>query len=326
VDKLLITGGTGYIGGKLAQFYASSGKEVRLLVRNRDGLDSSLRRTCEVFVGDLINQSSLDAAVKDVSFIIHSAGCLGAWGKSYEDLYKVNAIGVKNLIDACIRCGGPRFIHLSAGGVTGPLPSASVDESYSPAPYTDYEKSKWEGEKIALKMAVENDLNLLVLRPTFTYGPGDPHKLSLFTAIQKGRFAFIGKGTSTIHPVYIDDLINGINLALTSPIKQRALIIGGGRPFTKRELVQTIADILNCPMPRSHIPEVPAILIAGIAEIIGNILHISPPLTRSRVLMMAKNWGYSIEAARKELGYQPQIDLREGIKRTVAWYREQGWL
>lgn len=325
-SKLLITGATGYIGGKLAESYAQSGTQIRLLVRNPDKLSARLRDSCEVVVGDLTSPETLTPVISEIDNVINAAGLLGHWGLSYQQLYESNVQGVENLIRAVFKAGVARFIHLSAGGVTGPVGRDAADETYPPAPFTDYERTKWEGEKRALEISTSNNWNLLVVRPTFTYGPGDPHKLGLFEAVKKGSFAFIGTGLSTVHPVYIDDLVKGIDLALRSNQRNTSIIIGGERPVTKQELIWGIADALGVKRPKIRLPVWIGNVLARGCELSARILNVEPPLTRSRVMMLNRNWGYSIARARELLGYCPRVELSEGLAKTVAWYREHGWL
>jgi dihydroflavonol-4-reductase len=324
--KLLITGATGFIGGKLAEHYLRLGAPVRLLVRVPKRLDPHLKDSCEIALGDLTRPETLTEALAGVEEVIHSAGLLGRWGMPYHQLLEANAVGVENLVRAACQEGVSRFIHLSAGGVTGPLGTTPADETYSPQPRTDYERSKWEGERRALEMAACENLNLLVIRPTFTYGPGDPHKLDLFRAVLKGRFVFIGNGLSTVHPVYIDDVVRGIDLALKSDLQGTTVIIAGRRPVTKRELIWGIADVLGVQRPRRKIPVGLAVPAAHLCELAATVLRFQPPLTQSRVLALSHNWGYNCEKAALLLGYQPQMDLAQGLQETVAWYRERGWL
>ena len=326
MNRLLITGATGFIGQKLTRYYQDSAWSLRLLVRDPNRISAGLKSFGDIHQGDLTKLDTLSEAVKGVDAIIHSAGLLGQWGLPYRQLFEVNVGGVENLVRAAAAAGVKRFVHLSAGGVTGPLKAKFVDESYSPAPRTDYERSKWHGEQLALKLSKELNLNLIVVRPTFTYGPGDPHKIKLFQAIKKGQFFFIGDGISTIHPVFVDDLMAGIDLALQSDIRAETIIIGGDRAVSKRELIWSIAAALGSGMPEMQIPNWLGEALAKGCEWAADIIGFSPPLTQSRVLMLSRNWGYSIEKARKLLGYNPKMDLREGLRLTVQWYREQGWL
>lgn len=325
MDSLLITGATGYIGGKLAKYFENKDREICLLVRNKEGLSPGLKKSCRVVLGDITFPETLVNAVQSVDTVIHAAGLQGHWGLTYRQLYEVNVRGTLNMVRASFENGVRRFIHLSAGGITGPLSGVPADETYNPEPRTDYEKTKWEGEKRALDLAEKEDLNLLVIRPTFTYGPGDPHKLKLFQVIKKGWFFFIGDGLSTIHPVFIEDLIMGIELGLNSSLQKTSLIIGGPKPVTKRELVFGIADALGVSRPRLKLPVVIAEFAAWCCETSARILKFTPPLTRSRVLSLSRNWGYSIEKAKRELGYQPKYDFKEGLRLTISDYQERGW-
>jgi nucleoside-diphosphate-sugar epimerase len=324
--KLLITGATGFIGFKLAEFYTRRGMSLRLLVRDPARLHPELTKCCEIIIGDLTQPESLTPALRGVDSVIHAAGMLGHWGMTYQQLWEINVIGSENLVQAACRERVSRFIHLSAGGVTGPVESNPADETFPPRPRTDYERSKWEGEQRVLEIAADHNFNLLVVRPTFTYGPGDPHKLELFRAVQKGRFAFVGRGLSTVSPVFIDDLIKGIDLALGSDLRLTSVILAGDRPVTKRELIWGIADTLEVKRPRLMIPAGLAMLAAYLCEFGAGILKFKSPLTASRVLALSRHWGYSIEKADLMLGYQPGMDLARGLQLTVGWYREQGWL
>ena len=326
MSKLLITGATGYIGGKLAEYYSQKWGEVRLLVRHGSSLASDLKGTCEVVYGDVTRPETLKDAVNGVDAVIHSAGLLGRWGLPYKQIWDVNVKGAENMIRASFQAGVQRFIHLSAGGVTGPLGPEPVDETYQPHPHTDYERSKWEGEQKALEIAEKENLNLMVVRPTFTFGPADPHKLPLFKAVRSGSFVFIGDGMSTVHPVYIDDLIEGIDLALNSDVRGESLIIGGMHPVSKRDLIWGIANALNVKKPKMKIPIVFGKMLASICEFAAKTLNFNPPITQSRVLMLSRDWGYSIARAKKVLNYNPQVDFNVGLQRTVAWYKEHGWL
>ncbi len=326
MNSLLITGATGYIGGKLADYYVQRGMHVRLLVRSPKKLDPELCNSCQVFEGDITTPGTIASAAIGADAVLNAAGLLGHWGLKYQQLYDVNVKGTLNLIRAAFDKGVSRVVHLSAGGVTGPVGDEPADETYQPQPVTAYERTKWEGEKSALKLAGDEDLNLLILRPTFTYGPSDPHKLALFKAIYMGRFAYIGDGLSTVHPIYIDDLITGIDLGLRSTQKQKSIILGGPQPVTKNELIAGIANALGVKEPKLRLPVSIARILAFKCELLAGVLKFAPPITKSRILALSRNWGYSIERAQKELNYVPVVDLNEGLKRTVSWYREHGWL
>jgi nucleoside-diphosphate-sugar epimerase len=319
-----VTGATGFIGGKLVRALQGAGYAVRALVRDESGtagLDG-----VELFRGDLLEPESLTGIERGVDVVVHCAGILGKWGTSRARLFDVNVRGAVELLERFRDTGLRRFIHLSAGGVTGPLPRRSVDETYACRPATAYERTKLLAEQEVLARSREWRVPTVVVRPTFTYGPGDPHKIALFRAVRRGRYVFIGGGESVNHPVFIDDLIRGILLAVERGRDGEVYIIGGEGPVTKRELVYAIADALGVKRPGWNLPRWFAVIAAWKLEVLGWMFRFEPILTRSRVMMMADNFGYSIAKARDELGYAPRTGLREGVEATVRSYVEAGWL
>jgi len=326
MTNLLITGGSGYIGRNLAHYYIQKEYSVRLILKDPNKADPELQASCEILPGDITEPDSMAGAFDNIDAVIHAAGQLGQFGLPYKELYAVNVTGAVNVLEAAMKAGVNRYIHLSAGGVTGPLKQSFVDESYSPSPVTDYEKTKWIAEQQVKELGTQANYNSLVLRPTFTYGPGDPHKLKLFKAINKGHYFYVGNGLSTVHPVYIDDLIKGIDAALHSDIRDESIVIGGVTAVTKRELSTEIASALNVNPPRLMMPANLCKVAAAGCEFFARLSGSQPWLTKSQVLALSENWGYSIDKAKRLLHYSPTTILHDGIAKTVTWYRQQGWL
>lgn len=319
-SKILITGATGYIGGKMAKYLASNGMDIICMTRGNKQIDS-----IPVFEGDLLKPETLENACKHIDIVCHFAGALGR-GMTDDMIKAVNVDGTINLIRAAKKAGVKYFLHISSGAVVGPKDQTPSNEKTECNPYTIYEKTKLEGESAALTLSCEIGVPLGVARPTFTYGPDDPHKLLMFQMIKKGWFFYIGDGLSTNHPVYIDDLLQGIILMLDKKPVQEVFILGGPSPVTKKEWAETISKILNVNPPKIHIPTSIAWLCASIFEPIGRLVRIESPITRSRVLAMSKYWGMDISKAKKELSYNPEIDLFEGVKRTITSYKRNGLL
>lgn len=322
--RALITGATGFVGRHLVPALARAGFRVRALVRDRRqavALDD-----VELFEGDLLRPETLSGLEERVDVVVHCASLLGKWGVAESLLHEVNVRAAAGLLRRFAGRNLECFVHLSAGGVTGPLRDGVVDERYACQPATAYERTKLLGEREILELSRKLEIPAVVVRPTFTYGPGDPHKLALFRAVQRGRYAFIGDGLSVNHPVFVDDLVAGILLLIERGRPGEVYIIGGERPVTKRELVQTIAEVLGVKPPSWRIPVWCARLAALGSEFLGRTFNFEPLLTRSRVMMMADSFGYSIAKARDELGYRPQTGLREGITATIASYRRDGKL
>ncbi len=322
--KVLVTGATGFIGGYLVRALCEAGYPVRALVRNEARAPTA--PGVELYTGDLLRPDSLVGIEQGVEVVVHCASILGKWGTPNALLHDVNVQGSINLLARFEGIALRRYVHLSAGGVTGPVRQGFVDETYVCKPATPYEKTKLLAEQQVLKLSRRMGIPATVVRPTFTYGPGDPHKIGLFRAVKTGRYAFIGDGESVNHPVFVEDLVSGIRLVLDKGRTGEVYIIGGERPVTKRELVDTIADTLGVKRPTLRIPRWLAVAVAWKLEALGRLLRFEPILTRSRVMMMADNFGYSIAKARDELGYAPQTDLGQGIAMTIRSYREAGLL
>lgn len=327
VMKILITGATGFIGQNLVKKLTKEGHTCRCLVRKTSNIDSlNGEGAVEFIYGDISQKNSLTNVCEGIDIVVNSAGMLGKWDSSVEDLKPVNTDGILNLSNELIKHKVQYVIHLSAGGVTGPVKGPPADEGYECCPITPYEKTKLEGENNALSLYKHFDIPLVIVRPTFTYGPGDPHKLPLFRAVKKRKFVFIGTGESTNHPVYIDDLLKGISILMDKRPVGEIFILGGKVPVAKRDLIETIAHELGVESNFFHVPRPLATIAAHCLVSAARIMNFEPILTPSRVNMMADNWGYSIVKAREFLGYEPEIDLKTGIHRTALSYKDLGWI
>ena len=200
---------------------------------------------------------------------------------------------------------------------------SSLDEMSPLAPSNAYERSKALGEEVAAGYA-RDGLPLVVARPEFIYGPGDTHVLGLFRAIRRGMFFYIGDGTNTCHPTYVDDMVDGLLACLRRGAPGAVYHIAGPRPLPFRELAETIAAELGAPSPRLRVPVPLAWLGAAGLEAAGTLLGRDVPLSRTGVAFFSESRRSTYARAERELGFRPQVDLREGVARTVAWYRAEG--
>jgi nucleoside-diphosphate-sugar epimerase len=319
-QRLLVTGATGYIGGQLVRRLAREGRDLVALTRGDRRLDVPSVR------GDILDAASLRQAFRGVDLVCHCAGRLGKWTVPEAEVREVNVVGARNVVEAAHATGVKHLVHLSAAGVVGPRGLEPANEETVCHPCTLYERTKLEGELVVRNEATRLGLPFTMVRPSFTYGPADPHKLGLFKTVKQGLFFFIGDGYSTTHPVYIDDLLDGLLLIMEQRPRGRTFILGGPRPVSKRELVTIIAEELGVRPPWAVVPVLAARALASALEAVGRAAKVEPPLTHSRVLAMSRSWGMDIQRARDELGYMPRVDLREGIRNTVESYRRMGAL
>ena len=221
-----------------------------------------------------------------------------------------------------------QFIHISSAGVLGPLTDGVVaDESFPYNPSNVYEKTKCEAEKEILNFCEKQKIPFTIIRPEFVYGPGDTHVLGLFKAIRDKRFVILGDGRSFLHPTYIDDLIQGISMCTYNENAYgKVFLITGNKPLNVKELALIIAEECGVRLLKIRIPLIFANITATVLELMAKVGNFEPLLTSSRVKFFTENRVFSIQKAQNELGYRSKIGFREGVKRTIHWYRQNGYL
>jgi len=325
--KVLVTGANGFTGSHLARQLCRDGLQVRALVRPGADLALLEQAAVEVVHAEIGEDRPLDGAVAGCRVVYHVAAAYRAENIPRRVFFDVNVRGTRLLLEAALRAGVTRFVHCSTVGVQGDIknPPAREEDPYAPGDH--YQESKVEGEELALAFHREHGLPVAVVRPTGIYGPGDTRFLKLFRAIRKGRFVMIGSGKVLYHLTYIDDLVQGFILAgeKEAAVGQVFTIGGPGQPELN-DLVHGIAAAVHASPPRLRVPVWPVWAAGLLCEFACKPFGIQPPLYRRRVDFFRKERGFDIGKARRLLGYQPQIALADGLRRTADWYREKGLL
>lgn len=330
--RVLVTGATGFTGGRLADTMAAAGHEVRALVRKPPTQvvrsDTAFQGTApiDIVVGDLRDEAALARAVQGVEVVYNIAAVYRQAGLSFETYRAVNAIAVGELIEQAARAGVRRVVQCSTVGVHGNIEHPPANEDAPLRPGDTYQRTKVEGEQRALDAAAQFGIEVTIARPSGIYGPGDRRLLKLFRSVVR-RFPTLGSGEIYYHLTYIDDLVEGLRLCGEHPAAaNRTFILAGGEVTSLNVLMRLIAEVAGTRPQAIHLPVWPFWLAGAICEAVCVPLGVEPPIYRRRVDFYTKSRAFDITGARTNLGYAPRVGLREGITRTLHWYREHGWL
>ena len=326
--KVLVTGATGFTGGHLARRLKARGHSVTAMVRDVARASDLQRDGIALVQGDLASPSSLPAAVAGGFDVIYNIAALYRQAGLPESIYhQVNAVAVGQLIEAAAAAGVRRVVHCSTVGVHGDIEHPPANEDAPLSPGDVYQVSKVEGERIAREAAARTGIEVSIARPSGIYGPGDRRLLKLFRGVARRRFVILGDGRIFYHLTYIDDLVEGFRLCGEVPqAAGRTYILAGAEVPTLNQLAEMIAKDAGVPPPKLHLPVWPVWIAGAACEAVCAPLGIEPPLYRRRVDFFTKSRAFDISRARAELGYAPSVSLPDGIHRTLAWYREQGWI
>jgi dihydroflavonol-4-reductase len=325
--SVLVTGATGFTGGHLARALVARGHAVRALVRDPARARDLAAAGVTLVPGDLARRESLAAAVDGVEIVYNIAALYRQAGLPDQTYRTVNAEAVGWLVEAAADAGVRRLVHCSTVGVHGDIEHPPAGEDAPLRPGDIYQVTKVEGEAIARDAAGRRAIELVIVRPSGIYGPGDRRLLKLFRGVARRRFVVLGDGKIFYHLTHIDDLVEGFHLAGTVPgAAGRTYILAGGEVRTLNEVVQTIAEEAGVAPIRVHLPVWPFWVAGAACEAVCAPLGVEPPLYRRRVDFFTKSRAFDISRARAELGFAPAVDLRMGVRRTLAWYREAGWI
>lgn len=328
--KIVITGASGFVGSALALALAGSDIELHALTRPTSDLQRVKHLPISWHVGDITKPKSLRHVFDGAAAVIHAAGMLGEAGVSDATYRHINTEGTNNVLAEIADSGSnPRIVYISSAGVLGPFtgqPNDPAPDEDSPlAPSNPYEQSKAAAELVARSYSAAG-LPIIIVRPEFIYGPGDLHVLGLFRSIQRRQFFYIGNGHNYCHPTYVGDMVDGLLRALNTGTPGEIYNIAGPRPITFRELAETIAAAVNVSPPRLALPKPLVWLGAAGAETVGTRLGFSVPLSRTGVAFFSEDRRSTYAKAARDLGYQPQVDIEEGVANSVAWYRKKDLL
>ncbi len=325
---IAITGGTGFIGSRLALRLLDRGHQVRIIgLANQPVEKDNAARVAaaggEVCLASVTDRPALAAALAGAEIVFHLAAAQHEANMADDHFVEVNVRGTENMLEAAAAAGVRRFVHGSTIGVYGSGAGGVLDEESPTRPDNNYGRTKLQGEAAVADFA--GRLSTVIIRISETFGPGDRRLLKLFRGIHRRMFFVIGPGRNLHHLVYIDDLIDGLWLAATHEAAVgQTFILTGREPVTTGDMVREIAAAVGAPVPRLRLPLPPFLWLAALLEGLLRPLGIQPPLHRRRMDFFRKSFAFSIDRAASQIGYVPRIAFAEGAHQTAAWYREEG--
>jgi nucleoside-diphosphate-sugar epimerase len=326
--KILVTGGTGFTGSHLTRRLLERGHQV-VVVDTQPGLffEELKGLGAEIHLGSVADRDLVRKAARGCDVVHHLAAMFRKVNLPKKVYWEVNVEGTRSLLEAAMAHGLRKFVYCSTCGVHGDVKREPADEAAQIAPEDYYQYTKYEGERVVQEF-LGKGLRLVTLRPAAIYGPGDPERFfRLFKMVATGRFLMFGPGTTHYHPLYIDNLVDAFELAMTSERGDgEVYLIADEAYVTLNDLVSAIAEALEVRLTIRHLPFLPLWTAALACETAYMPFRVDPPLFRRRVDWFRQNRAFSIERARRELGYQPRVDLRDGLAKTAAWYRQAGYL
>lgn len=319
--KVLITGAGGFIGSHLVDSQLEQGHEVRAVDLHLDLLQhQSTNSHLEALQGNITDESFVKQIVTGVDIVYHLASAHLDVSLSDEHYRRVNVGGTLSLLEAAQQAGVQRFVHCSSVGVIGDVENPPASETTDCHPTNIYERTKLEGEREALAYFERTGFPVVVMRPAWVYGPRCPRTAKLMRTISKGRFFFFGNGQNMRHPVYISDAVRALELcASTDGVNGEVFIIGGEHAVPVSELVNVMCKEMGLRSPKLHLPIALGLLGGYSLELIFKLIGKQPPFSRRSVDFFLKHNAYDIEKAKQKLGYQPRINLRTGIQKTIQW-------
>jgi len=325
--EILITGGNGLLGRHLIPVLQERGDTIRVLALPGENTSWLDERGVAVFRGDVRVPGSLTAPVDNAESVLNLAGMMGQW-LPMQDYRDVNVTGTENVCKAALAAGVRRIVHISSWTVYGMDLGRPAREDFLLSPFQEpYAVSKAEGDLAVQRMIAEDDLPAVILRPGTFFGPGDQlHFGRMADRVLAGKGVIVGRGDNALPFAYVTDIVAGIVAALDCEhAVGQAYNITNDEPLTQQEFLAAIAEELGVGAPSLHVPYHALYYAGALAERASYLAKSKkqPFVTRLGVKLFGTDNRHSIEKARTELGFSPQVTIRTGVRLAAEWYRSK---
>lgn len=328
INKVLITGGGGFVGRRIVEMLLQHGVQCRVMGRN--AYHDLEQRGVACYVGNLNDISFVETACKGVDTVFHVAALAGIWGK-WEDYFQTNVIGTRNVIAACVRNKVERLVYTSTPSVV--FNGNDILKGDETLPYASrflchYAKSKVMAEKAVLQ-SVKKGVRCCAIRPHLVYGPGDPHLIPRL--LERGRqqkLKIVGDGTNLVDISYVDNvahlhLLGASSLSKSDKANGQVYFIGDEKPVNLWQWINDLFAAHDIPRLEKKVSERAAYGIGYVLEKVYTLLkkNEEPPMTRFVAEQLAKSHYFSHQKAKNDLGYQPIVSYEQGMKNLFTWIK-----
>ena len=330
--KILITGASGFIGSFIVEEALKRGFETWAAVRKSSSKEWLQDERIHFIELNLSSQQQLVEQLRgqDFDYVVHAAGVTKCLNR--QDFMRINCEGTKNLCEAILEVGMPlkRFVYLSSLSIFGAIkeqqPYEEIRETDIPQPNTEYGRSKLEAERYLNTLA--SRIPYIILRPTGVYGPREKDYFVMAKSIKQHSDFAVGYKRQDITFVYVEDVVQAVFLALEKGENGRKYFLSDGEVYRSATFSNLIHEELGRPWwLRITAPVWVLRIITFFGEYVGRLTGKVTALNNDKYnILRQRNWRCDIQPARRELGFEPKVKLAEGVKRTIKWYQEHGWL
>jgi nucleoside-diphosphate-sugar epimerase len=333
MSKVVVTGAPGWLGTALVDAFAkgasfrsikTGSRSVRCVVQPGVDVSALERLGAEVVRADLRDRRALRGVCKDAELVVHAAGIIHP--QRVQQLFDINVEGTRNILDEAVAAKVKRFVFISSNSPAGlnASPAQLMSEDDPPKPYLAYGLSKLQAEWAVNDAFRSGSIETVILRPCWFYGPNQPRRQSrFFSMIQGGKPIVVGRGDNLRSMTYVDNSVQGVLLA--SSVEQAAgktYWITDRRAYSFIEIIQTVAKLLEVEVRPRYLPRV----TSDVARFVDSLLQMTGLYNQEIHVAgeLAATIAASIDTAREELGYDPEIELEEGMRRSIEWCRNNG--
>lgn len=319
---VFVTGGSGFIGGRLVTRLVGEGRDVRALARSDAAAKRVAALGAEPVRGDIVDRASLASATAGTQIAFHLAAHLGEWGP-WEDFERGNVEGTRNVLAACAEAGVRRFVHCGTeAALMAGEPLVGVDESapLRPDSRAPYPATKARAEQ-AVRDANVDDFETVVVRPRFVWGKDDTTLLpGMVETVEAGKWAWVGGGGNVTDTAHVDNVVEGLVLAAEKGRPGEAYFVTDGERVTFREFVTALLKTQGVEPPDRNLPAWAAAPMARVCEAAWKLLPLKgdPPMTSFRSWLLTQECTIDISKARSELGYSPIVTHEQGLAELRA--------